>query len=52
MNGKKDRSKITYEIDNIERMYKGYDCITIYEGGDMTDFYKTIKNISIKIYEM
>ena len=50
MNGKKDRSKTMHEIDNVERMYKGYNYITIYENGELSDFYKTIKNIPIRIY--
>jgi len=47
-NGKKDRRYVRWEIHNKKEQYKPYDYITIYENGEMHDFYKTIKNISIK----
>ena len=48
LNGKKDRRHTQWEIHNKKEQYKKYEYITIYENGDLSDFYKTIKNISIK----
>lgn len=48
LNGKKDRRYSKWEIHNKKEQYKKYDYITSYEGGEMHDFYKTIKNIPIK----
>ena len=47
-NGKKDRKHTRWEIHNKKEQYKKYEYITIYENGDLSDFYKTIKNIPIK----
>jgi len=47
-NGKKDRKHTQWEIHNKKEQYKKYEYITIYQNGDMHDFYKTIKNIPIK----
>ena len=47
-NGKKDRKNTRWEIHNKKEQYKKYEHITIYENGELHDFYKTIKNISIK----
>jgi len=48
LNGKKDREHTQWEIHNKNEQYKKYEYITIYENGDLFDFYKTIKNIPIK----
>jgi len=51
-NGKKDRSKSNWEIENNKNTFKhkfGEEpYITIYDGGDMGEFYRTIKNKVIK----
>ena len=47
-NGKKDREHTQWEIHNKKEQYKKYDYITIYQNGELHDFYKTIKNKSIK----
>ena len=43
-NGKKDRKHTQWEIHNKKEQYKKYEYITIYENGELHDFYKTIKN--------
>jgi len=47
-NGKKDRKNTQWEIHNEKEQYKKYEYITIYENGELHDFYKTIKNKPIK----
>lgn len=48
MQGKVDKSKKHFEINNIKCWGKKQDYISTYTGNEMTDFYKNLGTIKVK----